>query len=107
DIKASESPEFAMKVMAQATYPEGDTLKKHLSAANYSLLVSNLANSAVGIEALNQFKPWMAAMTLVVLELQKQGFDVENGLDRHFHQRAAKDGKKLDFFEAPNSRWAC
>jgi len=101
DIKATESPEFAMKVMAQATFPEGDTLKKHLSPATYSLLASNLTHSMVGIEALQQFKPWMVAMTLVVLELQKQGFDAENGVDRHFHKRALADGKKLDTFETP------
>jgi uncharacterized protein YbaP (TraB family) len=64
DIKAMESPEFAMKIMAQATYPEGDTLKKHLSAANYSMLASNLTGAVVGMEALGQFKPWMVAMTL-------------------------------------------
>ena len=101
DVKALESPEFAMKMMAQATYPEGDTLKKHLSVANYSLLASNLAGSVVGMEALGQFKPWMVAMTLVVLELQKQGFDAENGVDKHFHKRAVADGKKLDSLETP------
>ena len=48
DMAAMESPEFAMKLMAAATYPEGETLKKNLPEATYSLLVSNLQASAIG-----------------------------------------------------------
>ena len=37
----------------------------------------------------------MAAMTLEVLELQKLGVDPEHGLDKHFFDRARKDGKQI------------
>ena len=102
DIKVLESPEFAMKLMGKATYPEGQSLKKNLSPAVYSLLASNLQNSLLSVEMINQFKPWMAAMTIVVLELQKAGFDVQSGLDKHFFARATKDKKSVDQFETPD-----
>jgi len=102
DMKVLESPEFAMKLMGKATYPEGESLKKNLSPATYSLLASNLQNSLLSVEMINQFKPWMAAMTIVVLELQKAGFDVQSGLDKHFHARATEDKKTLDQFETPD-----
>src|ERR1035437_1875358 len=43
----------------------------------------------------DQFKPFMAAMTLEALELQKLGVDPEHGLDKHFFDRARKDGKQI------------
>jgi len=101
DMKVMESPAFAMKLMGKATYPEGESLKKNLSPAMYSLLVSNLQHSLVGVEMLDKFKPWMAAMTLLVLELQKEGFDVQNGLDKHFFAQATADKKTFDQFETP------
>lgn len=102
DMAVLESPAFAMKLMGKATYPEGESLKKNLSPAMYSLLASNLQNSLIGVEMLNQFKPWMAAMTILVLELQKQGFDVKSGLDKHFFARATEDKKTFDHFETPD-----
>jgi len=101
DIKAVESPALAMKLMAQATYPEGESLKKNIAPATYSLLVSNLQSSLLGPEMVDRFKPWMAAMTVVLMELQKQGFNVQSGLDRHFHGRAETDQKSIQFFEPP------
>ena len=91
-----------MKLMSKATYPEGESLKKNLSPAMYSLLASNLQNSLLSVEMINQFKPWMAAMTLVVLELQKQGFNLQNGVDKHLFSRANEDQKALDHFETPD-----
>jgi len=102
DMKVLESPEFAMKLMEQATYPEGESLKKNLSPKMYSLLASNLQHSLVSVEMVDQFKPWMAAMTILVLELQKAGFDAESGLDKHIFKRATADKKAFDQLETPD-----
>jgi uncharacterized protein YbaP (TraB family) len=104
DIAALESPEFAMKLMAQATYPEGETLKKNLPEATYSLLVSNLQASIGSAEAFEKFKPWMVAVTLVALELQKLGFSAEKGLDKHFYSRAKEDKKSIRALETPDEQ---
>ncbi len=101
DMKALESPALAFKLSAKAMYPEDDSLKEHVSPAIYSLLISNLQSSFLTEEMVNRFRPWMAAMTVVLVELQKQGFDVQNGLDKHFAGRAETDGKTVDFFEQP------
>lgn len=102
DMKVLQSPAFAMKLMGQATYPEGESLEKNLSPALYSLLASNLQASLLPMEMIDRFKPWMAAMTVLMLELQKEGFDVQNGVDKHFHTRAVADEKKLDHLESPD-----
>jgi uncharacterized protein len=102
DMKVLQSPAFALKLMGQATYPEGESLEKNLSPALYSLLASNLQASFLPMEMIDRFKPWMAAMTVLMLELQKQGFDVQNGVDKHFHTRAVADEKTLDHLESPD-----
>lgn len=104
DMAAMESPEFAMKLMAEATYPEGETLKKNLPAATYSLLVSNLQATVGSAEPFEKFKPWMVAVTLVALELQKLGFSAEKGLDKHFYTRAREDKKSLQELETPDEQ---
>lgn len=102
DMKAVQSPALALKLAAKAMYPEGESLKKNLSPATYSLLASNLQSSFLSLEVIDRMKPWMAAMTMLLMELQKEGFDVQNGVDKHFYSRAVADGKKVDYFEPPD-----
>jgi uncharacterized protein YbaP (TraB family) len=104
DMAVMESPEFAMKLMKEATYPEGETLKKNLPEATYSMLVSNLQATVGSAEPFERFKPWMVAVTLVALELQKLGFSAEKGLDKHFYNRAKEDKKSLQELETPDEQ---
>ena len=99
DLKSLESPEFVKNLMTKATYPEGESLEKNLSPAMYSLLVSNQQSSQVKVEMLDRFKPWMAAMTILMVEMRKQGFNVQSGLDKHFFARAVEDKKALYHLE--------
>ena len=104
DMAAMESPEFAMKLMKEATYPEGETLKKNLPEATYSMLVSNLQATVGSAEPFEKFKPWMVAVTLVAMELQKLGFSAEKGLDKHFYTRAKEDSKSIQELETPDEQ---
>ena len=104
DMAVMESPEFAMKLMAEATYPEGETLKQNLPEATYSMVVSNLQASLGSAEPFEKFKPWMVAVTLVAVELQKLGYSAEKGLDKHFYTRAKEDNKSLQQFETPDEQ---
>jgi len=101
DMDQLESPALALKLATKASYPEGDSLKNHVSPTVYALLATNLQGSFLPMEMVDRFKPWMAAMTVLLVELQKQGFDVQNGLDRHFANRAKTDQKSLEYFEEP------
>ncbi|HEX5220914.1 MAG TPA: TraB/GumN family protein [Verrucomicrobiae bacterium] len=104
DMAAMESPEFALKLMKEATYPEGETLKKNLPEATYSMLVSNLQATVGSAEPFEKFKPWMVAVTLIALELQKLGFSAEKGIDKHFYARAREDQKSIQELEAPEEQ---
>jgi uncharacterized protein YbaP (TraB family) len=50
-------------------------------------------------EAIDRFEPWMAAMTLVQLQLATLGFDPEQGVEKQLVRRAAADHKEIKGFE--------
>jgi uncharacterized protein YbaP (TraB family) len=94
DIGEMESPEAQMKLLSQATLPPGETLEQQLSPEVYSAFTNYAREAGLPTAMLARFKPSMAAVTLVLIELQKLGLDPEAGVDRHFFKRARKDGKE-------------
>jgi uncharacterized protein len=79
--------------------PSGETLESQLGAATYAK-VSEQAR-AIGIEPvmLNRFRPWLAALTLVQLQLVKMGLDPSAGVEQRFVARAAADHKEITGLE--------
>lgn len=79
--------------------PPNQTLESQLGAATYAK-VSEQAR-AIGIEPamLNRFRPWLAALTLVQLQLVKMGLDPNAGVEQRFVARAAADHKEIKGLE--------
>ena len=79
--------------------PPNETLESQLGAATYAK-VSEQAR-AIGIEPvmLNRFRPWLAALTLVQLQLVKMGLDPNSGVEQRFVARAAADHKEIKGLE--------
>jgi uncharacterized protein YbaP (TraB family) len=75
--------------------PEGQTLESQLGAATYAK-VSDYARS-IGFDPvlLNRFRPWLAGLTLVQLQLMKMGLDANSGIEQRFVVRAANDKKEI------------
>jgi uncharacterized protein len=95
DLDEASDPAFAVKTLAKAMYPAGTTLSSQLSPETLKLLPATLAKNGLTLEALQSFKPWMVAMTLQTLALQRIGFDPALGIDKHFDDAADKAGKPL------------
>jgi uncharacterized protein YbaP (TraB family) len=85
--------------IAKGTYSDGQTLKASLSNQTYEFAKKRLADQGLNIEQLEKLKPWLLAITIDVLELQKMGFDQSRGIDKYFYEKAKKNGKKVDGFE--------
>jgi uncharacterized protein YbaP (TraB family) len=79
--------------------PNGETLESQLGASTYAK-VSEQART-IGIEPmmLNRFRPWLAALTLVQLQLVKMGLDPSSGVEQRFVARAATDHKQIKGLE--------
>ncbi len=92
------------KLVADGMYPAGETLSQHVSKETYSAVKVRLEAINGQGAALDQFKPWLAAVSLVTLEMQKLGFDPEQDIDKHFHRRAQSDKKEIVPLETVESQ---
>ena len=80
------------KLIEIASYPEGDTLERHVSQETYELVKKELGGLGILPELMNKQKPWFLATTLASLELLKLGYDPNSGIDMYFLSKAK--GKK-------------
>lgn len=100
DIGAMEDPATQMKVMTKAALPNGESLQGQLSPTVYTNFIAHLESAGLPAAVFESLKPSIAAVTLAAVDLQKQGFDPEYGLDKHFYGLAHKQGKEIAMFES-------
>jgi uncharacterized protein YbaP (TraB family) len=100
DIGGMNAPAVREKMTVLALYPEGQTLRQNISLKTYRLLEKKVIEVGLSMDQLNRLKPWMCALTLVLLELQKMGFDPNYGIDRYFFNKAQQDKKEMVFLES-------
>lgn len=94
DVVAMESdPELQQKVMLESLYPPGQQLKDHIPPEVYAQLQTWLRNRQIPEAHFNRMRPAIAMITLSLIEMQARGLDPKAGIDRHFLNRAHKEGK--------------
>ena len=94
-FKELKSPGAVAKMAMTGMCPKGKTIKDYLSQETYAALQKKLEKSLGTGTAFDALKPWMAAVSLLVFELQRLGFNPEHGVDQHFYSRAEKDSKEI------------
>ena len=84
------------KVLLQAgTYPKGQSLSNSLPGNQLKQFISIAKELKVPFEMLNNYRPWLAALTLELSAYMKQGFQSDLGVDQFFYQRAVKEKKAI------------
>ncbi len=99
DLIALAQPEVQQQLLQRLMYAEGKTLKDDLSEKTYKALVDYVVSTGLTIDTLNQFKPPMVMITLLMAELQRLGM-ANTGVDNYFNHKAVDDGKTLDELES-------
>ena len=99
DMGEMMNPASQMRVLQRGMLPADQSLDKVVSPATMALVNKAGGDLGPAIEALKKFKPWMLAIALEGLELQKAGFDPELGLDKHFYDEAQAAGKTVQGLE--------
>jgi uncharacterized protein len=92
DPAKAKNEQLLHLMLLSALYPQGETLRDHLSTETYALAERELKNMDLPLEYFSRTRPWFLALTLETVELQRLGFDPEYGIDPHFAAKAA--GKK-------------
>ena len=100
DIGGMIDPAVQARMLSMGLYPEGQSLFQHMSAPMRNDLQKRMTNLGLPLEQFARFKPWLLAVTLTTLELQRLGFSPAYGIDVHYFGRARTDKKKIAFFES-------
>lgn len=86
-------------MMEKGMLPEGTRLRDVISGEHHAALQRHVAENGLPPDLFDRMRPWLAAMTLAVLEYGKLGASPEYGMDKHFERRAQKDGKPASGLE--------
>ena len=100
DIGGMKTPAVQEHMTTLALYSGGQTLQQNISQETYRLLEKKTAEVGLSMAQLSHVRPWMCALMLVLLELQKMGFDPNYGIDQYFFNKAQQDKKEMVFFES-------
>ena len=92
-------PESIMTMINGAFYQDSSTLENHLSKETYEMTVKKLNELGLPLELFKNIKPWVIALTLTSVELQKLGLDPEHGIDKYFLKKA-ENKKKIKELES-------
>ena len=104
DLAAMMDPAVQAKMLAMGRYPEGQTLFQNISDEMRNSLKKKMSDLGLPLQQFERFRPWLIAVTLTVLELQRLGFSPEYGIDVHFYGRADSDHKEIGFFETVDAQ---
>lgn len=94
-----KAPEAAAELLRRALYPSGQTLEAHVSAATYRTIIDRATAAGLPVQMVQQMRPWMVAVTLAAVEMQRSGFDPALGIDKHFRDRASVLGMPVQMLE--------
>jgi uncharacterized protein YbaP (TraB family) len=92
-------PTAQLRILSRGMLPGDQSLDKLLSPATLALVKKATGDLGPAGQPLMRFKPWMLAIALQGLELQKAGYDPEIGLDKHFYDQAKSAGKSVQGLE--------
>ncbi len=102
DLEALMRPDIQFLLMSKGMYTGGETLEKKLSKRSYGSLVKFCNDKSIPITLFQSFKPWLLTMTLMAMELEKNGISPKDGLDMYFSNKAKHDGKDTGGLEDVN-----
>ena len=85
----------AVLMMTQGMLPGETTLKDRLAPELMARLEAFAAERGIPLAMYQKFKPGIVAMVLVMEEYQRQGFDPELGIDKHFLDQATESAKPI------------
>jgi uncharacterized protein YbaP (TraB family) len=107
DLAAAEDPQAMQALLAKyGLLPQGQTLQSVLPEkihADFERVASELGLPAA---ALAPVRPWLAAVTVAVQSVVKQGFDPKNGIDQQAAAWAKANGRALATLETNESQLA-
>ncbi len=106
DIGSSAGEQIQRLMLQNGLVGGGTTLEQSISAETYGMVGDRAKELGLEPGALQLFKPWLAALTIQSVKLQRLGFDHHWGVDRYLAGRAEKARKPISGLETAESQIA-
>lgn len=100
-----QSPDLVRKFTAAGLLPKGQKLSEMVQPETRAALVAFLGSEAA-LPAVDPYKPWFFGISIALTTMQAAGFDPTKGLDQHFMERVARDGKATGGLETIDQQLA-
>ncbi|CAA9379678.1 MAG: hypothetical protein AVDCRST_MAG64-539, partial [uncultured Phycisphaerae bacterium] len=91
-------------VLGKGVYQDGSTMADHVSPDTLKALRAYGNKGGLPPEALERMRPWLAAITIAMTEMQKLGFQPTLGIDHHFLTKAHAAKKAVVELETAESQ---
>jgi len=95
EVDFGEAMTAGLELLQRGYLGEGHQLHELLPADLQEALAGALKQVGMSPDEVQTMKPWLLAITLSNLELQRAGYDPSRGIDLHLYSRAVKDGKAV------------
>jgi uncharacterized protein YbaP (TraB family) len=93
-------------LLSKGIYQAGKTLEGSLSRGAFQAVLARAKETGLDASILNRLKPWLVALTVTGLKLNKLGLDPNYGVDRYFVDKAKKSGKGISGLETVEEQLA-
>ena len=100
DLLNDGSEKMQQLVLKRGINLDGKTLQQKISPETLQLATVWANDLGIDIKMLSPFKPWVAGMTMIVMQLQKLGYDPNLGVDRLLAERAKQANKPVSGLES-------
>lgn len=105
DIRGLDGKKALEVMQARGTFQDGRSLEETVSKKTYALVRKNKGLLGNDLATINRAKPWYASTLVATLELSRAGFDVVNGVDSYFMNRAGEGKKKVVALETVDEQF--
>lgn len=100
DVKSEAAQARLMTdFMMRGLYEDGRTLRSVLTPADQLVIEAALDSVGLPLDAVNAFKPWLAAVNLSTMKLQADGYQADAGVETLLDAEARAAGKRFAFLE--------
>lgn len=82
------------RMMRMGALPAGESLREHVSDETWAAVQAYVDGGGyLPLSAIERMRPWMLALTLSVMQMQRAGLDPVFGIEQHFLRKLDADGK--------------
>ncbi|MCA9399517.1 MAG: TraB/GumN family protein, partial [Candidatus Omnitrophica bacterium] len=100
NVKDINMVRTAEQITEYGILSDDDHIKNYLKPKTYQRFQKQLEQFGMPDFTFSNFRPWMAAMTLVVLQIKDLGFEEKLGVDYYFLTKAEETGKAIAELES-------